>query len=187
MCSSPGGSRAAMQRGQGGQRGGQRGGNRGSHRSSHRSNTRGQRGFTLPEAILAIVVLGVGLTGLLLAFSTVARNSADPVLRKQAVAIAQELIEEITLQPYASAANTAPGGCARDTYNDVSDYHGYTSTGVCTVDGVAIAALAAFNVGISVAAGTLGGVAAARKITVTVTQGGESLSLVSWRTDYASP
>ena len=186
MCSSPGGSRAAMQRGQGGQRGGQRGGNRGSHRSSHRSNTRGQRGFTLPEAILAIVVLGVGLTGLLLAFSTVARNSADPVLRKQAVAIAQELIEEITLQPYASAANTAPGGCARDTY-DISDYHGYTSTGVCTVDGVAIAALAAFNVSISVAAGTLGGVAAARKITVTVTQGGESLSLVSWRTDYASP
>ena len=148
---------------------------------------RGQRGFTLPEAILAIVVLGVGLAGLLLAFSTVARNSADPVLRRQAAAIAQQLIEEITQKPYASAAHTAPAGCARDTFNDISDYHGHTSTGICTVDGVAIAALAGFNLSISVAAGTLSGVAAARKITVTVTQGGESLSLVSWRTDYASP
>ena len=146
-----------------------------------------QRGFTLPEAILAIVVLGVGLAGVLLAFSTVGRNSADPVLRKQAAAIAQELMEEITLKPYTAAANTAPAGCARDTSNDISDYHGYSSTGICTVDGVAIAALAKFNLSVSVAAGTLSGVAAARKITVTVTQGGESLALVSWRTDYASP
>ena len=171
---------------------GQRGGRHaaglpGGRHAARLPGRRHQRGFTLPEAILAIIVLGVGLAGLLLAFSTVARNSGDPVLRKQAVAIAQALIEEITLKPYASSANTAPSGCARDTYNDISDYHGYTSAGICTVDGVAIAALTGFNVSVSVAAGTLSGVAAARKISVTVTQGGESLSLVSWRTDYASP
>jgi MSHA pilin protein MshD len=146
-----------------------------------------RRGFTLPEALLAIVVVGVGLAGLLVVFSTISRGSANPVLRQQMAAVAQELMEEIQLKPYAAAANTAPAGCARDTYNDIADYNGYGSTGICTVDGVAIAALAGFNVSASVAAGTLGGVAAARAITVTVSHAGESLQLVGWRTDYASP
>jgi len=146
-----------------------------------------QRGFTLPEALLAIIVIGVGLAGVLLAFSTVARHGADPVLRKQMAAIAQELVEEIQLKPYAAAANSAPSGCARDTFNDVRDYNGYSSTGFCTVDGVAIPALANFNVAATVASATLGGVGAALKVTVTVQHAGETLRLVGWRTDYASP
>ena len=146
-----------------------------------------RRGFTLPEALLAIVVVGIGLAGLLLVFSTVSRGNANPLLRQQMTAIAQQLMEEITLKPFAAAANTAAAGCARDTFNDIGDYNGYSSTGVCTVEGVAITALAGFNVSTSVAAGTLGGVAAARAITVTVNHAGESLQLVGWRTDYASP
>ena len=145
------------------------------------------RGFTLPEALLAIVVLGVGLTGVLLAFGTLARHSADPVLRKQMMGIAQELLEEIALKPYAAAANSAPAGCARDTYNDIADYHGYSSTGVCTIDGVVIPALASYNISASVVAGTLAGVNAARQITVSVSHGGDSLTLKTWRTDYAAP
>ena len=159
-----------------------------SRRWASRQNRRPrQRGFTLPEAILAIIVIGVGLAGLLLAFGTVARGSADPVLRKQLLAIAQDLMEEIALKPYAVAANAAPAGCARDTFNDIADYNGYSATGICTVDGVVIAALANYSVAVSVASGTLFGVAAAKSITVTVSNGGESLSLVGWRTDYASP
>ena len=146
-----------------------------------------RRGFTLPEALLAIVVVGVGLAGLLLVFATISRGNANPLLRQQMTAIAQELMEEITVKPYAAAAHTAGSGCARDSYNDIADYHGYSSSGVCTVDGVAIAELAAFNVGVSVVAGTLAGVAAARAITVSVSHAGETLQLVGWRTDYASP
>ena len=145
------------------------------------------RGFTLPEALLAVVVLGVGLSGVMLAFGSVARHSADPVLRKQMMGIAQELLEEITLKPFAAAANSAPAGCARDTYNDIADYHGYSSIGVCTVDGVVIPALASFNLSASVVAGTLVGVSAARQISVTVSHDGESLTIKGWRTDYASP
>lgn len=144
------------------------------------------RGFSLPEALLAIVVIGVGLTGVLAAFGSVTRHSADPVVHKQMIAVAQELLEEIQLKPYAAAAHTAPTGCARDTYNDVRDYDGYSSTGVCTVDGVAIPALAGLRVSTTVAAGTLGGVGAALKITVTVQADGQTLRLVGWRTDYAS-
>jgi MSHA pilin protein MshD len=147
---------------------------------------RRSRGFTLPEALLAIVVIGVGLTGVLAAFGSVTRNSADPVVHKQMVAVAQELMEEILLKPFAVAAHTAPAGCARDTYNDVRDYNGYTRTGICTVDGVAIPALAGLQVSSSVATGTLGGVAGALKVTVTVQHSGQTLRLVGWRTDYGS-
>lgn len=147
----------------------------------------GQRGFTLPEAILAIVVIGVGLAGLLQTFSTVSRSNADPLIRQQMQAIAQALLEEIQLKPYTVAANAAPAGCGRDTYNDLLDYNGYSSTGICSVDGVVIPALAKFGASVSVSAGTLGGVAAAQRIRVTVSLGGDSLQLVGWRTDYASP
>ena len=154
---------------------------------NRRALARRQRGFTLPEALLAIVVLGVGMAGVMLAFGAVARHSADPVLRKQMMGIAQELLEEIALKPYAAAANSAPAGCARDTYNDIADYHGYSSTGVCTIDGVVIPALASYNISASVVAGTLAGVNAARQITVSVSHGGDSLTLKTWRTDYAAP
>jgi MSHA pilin protein MshD len=145
------------------------------------------RGVSLVELLVAIVVIGVGLAGVLSAFSAVTRDSADPVLRKQMLAIAEELMEEIQLKPFAPAANAAPSGCARDTFNDIGDYHGYSSGGsICTVDGTPIAALAGYTVSITVTPATLGGVAAARRIGITVTRGGESLSLVGWRTDYAS-
>jgi MSHA pilin protein MshD len=145
------------------------------------------RGFTLPEAILAIVVIGVGLAGLLLAFSTAARSSADPVLRKQLLAIAQDLMEEIQLKPYTAEANSAPAACARDSYNDIADYNGYSSLGVCTIDGVPIPALAGYSVRATVVSAALFDVTAAKSIRVTVSSGSESLTLVGWRTDYASP
>jgi MSHA pilin protein MshD len=144
------------------------------------------RGFTLPEAVIAIVVIGVGLAGILLAFSTVARSGADPLVRRQMSTVATQLLEEIMLKPYATAANSAPVGCARDSFNDVSDYNGYSASGVCTVDGVAVAELASYAVSVSVTAAALSTVAAAKRIRITVTRGGESLTVVSWRTDYAS-
>ena len=145
------------------------------------------RGLSLIEMVLAIVILGVGLTGVLLAFSTVTRGSADPVVAQQMLAIAEELLEEIQLKPYAVAANAAPAACARDTYNDVLDYDGYTTSAkVCMIDGTPIAALAGYSVQVQVQAATLVGVGAARRISVTVTRGTNSLTLIGWRTDFAS-
>jgi MSHA pilin protein MshD len=146
-----------------------------------------RRGFTLVEMIVAIVILGVGVAGVMLAFSTASRGSADPLVHQQMIAIAEEMLEEAMLKPYAPAANSAPAACARDTYNDVSDYNGYATTNkVCAIDGTPIAALASYSVSVSVSAGTLSGVSAAKRITVTVTHGSASVTLTGWRTDYAS-
>ena len=157
------------------------------HARQFRHFPRAQRGLSLVELVLAIIVIGVGLAGVMLAFSTVTRGSADPVITQQMLAIAEEMIEEIRLKPYAVAANAAPAACARDTFNDTLDYHGYATTaGICNIDGTLIPALAGYALRVQVQAGTLAGVSAARRIDVTVTHGLNTLTLTGWRTDYAS-
>jgi MSHA pilin protein MshD len=149
----------------------------------------GRRGMTLVELLIAIIVIGVGLAGVLAAFNTVTRNSADPMVTLQMLAIAEEMLEEIQLKPYASAPNTAPAGCARDTFNDLSDYDGYSTTvakQICTIDGVAIPSLAGYSVLVAVDASTLGTVSEVKRISVTVRRGNDSLVLVGRRVDYAS-
>ena len=146
-----------------------------------------QRGLSLIEMVLAIVVIGVGLTGVLIAFSTVTRGSADPVVTQQMLAIAEEMLEEIQLKPYTVSANAAPAACARNTFNDMLDYNGYVTTGgICTIDGTVIPSLAAYSIQVQVQVAPLVGVSAAQRIDVTVTRGSNSLTLTGWRTDFAS-
>jgi MSHA pilin protein MshD len=153
----------------------------------HRPRPRRARGFTLIELIVAIVVLGVGLAGVMAAFSLATRGSGDASARKQMLAVAEELLEEIQLQPYAATPNAAPTGCGRDTYNDVADYAGYATTHqVCAIDGTPVPTLNGYSVSISVSPTSLGGVGNARKIVVTVSRSGDSVSLTAWRVDYAS-
>jgi MSHA pilin protein MshD len=154
------------------------------------SHCRCARGMTLMELILAIVVISVGLTGVLVAFNQAVRGSADPMIRKQMLAIAEEMMEEITLKPFAVGAAVPPAGCARNTHDDVLDYNGYTTAGagVCNIDGTAIPSLTTYNVRVAVTAQAMpNGIVAANalRIEVTVTHGGETLTLVGYRTRWA--
>jgi MSHA pilin protein MshD len=148
-----------------------------------------QRGTTLVELLIAIVVIGVGLAGVLAAFGAVTRHSADPLVTQQMLAIAEEMMEEIQLKPYASTPNTAASGCARNTFNDLSDYNGYSTVvakEICTIDGTAIPSLAGYSVLVVVDASTIGAVTEAKRISVTVRRGIDTLVLVGRRADYAS-
>jgi MSHA pilin protein MshD len=147
------------------------------------SSRQRQRGFTLVEMIIAIVVLGVGVAGVMLAFSSAVRGSGDPVVQHQLLAVAEEMLEEIQLKPYAATPNPAPAGCARDTFNDVMDYNGYSKP-ACAIDGSTIDALSGYTVSVSITNTALSGVGEALRIAVTVSRGSESLMLVGWRTNY---
>jgi MSHA pilin protein MshD len=59
-----------------------------------------QAGISLIELIMFMVIVSVGLAGILSVMTVTTRASADPMLRKQAIAIAESLLEEIQLQPF---------------------------------------------------------------------------------------
>lgn len=65
-----------------------------------RRSARHQSGLTFVELIMFIVIVSVAVTGVLMVISFTSSRSADPMVRKQALAIAESLLEEIELQPF---------------------------------------------------------------------------------------
>jgi MSHA pilin protein MshD len=59
-----------------------------------------QRGVSLVELIMFIVIISVALTGILGVMNIVMRNSANPLVHKQALAIAESMLEEVELMPF---------------------------------------------------------------------------------------
>jgi MSHA pilin protein MshD len=59
-----------------------------------------QRGVTLIELILFIVIVSVAVAGVLQVLSLTTRHSGDPVRRKQALMIAEGLLEEVELAKF---------------------------------------------------------------------------------------
>lgn len=59
-----------------------------------------QRGVTLVELIIFIVVVGIALAGIISVMNVTNRASVDPVRRKQALIIAEGLLEEVELAKF---------------------------------------------------------------------------------------
>ncbi|HKO88807.1 MAG TPA: prepilin-type N-terminal cleavage/methylation domain-containing protein [Burkholderiales bacterium] len=143
-------------------------------------NRRSSAGFTLVELVLLIVVFSIGLAGILIVINTSVARSADPVLRKQAMAVAESMMEEVTLMPMA----VGPGTGARINFDDVNDYNGFATSGIYTINNVAVAGLELYNLNVAVAPANMGG-AAGSMITVTVTGPmGTSYALQSFKSPY---
>ena len=142
------------------------------------------RGFTLIEVVVALVVITVGLAGVMAALRVAVAASADPLEAKQLTMAAEALMDEIMLQPFNPAPNAATTGCSRASFNDVDDYNGYRSTGICLPDGQAIAALSGYSASVDVAAAVVGTVPT-KRITVTITRDGNSFSLVAHKADLS--
>lgn len=155
-------------------------------------DTRRESGMTLIELVIAIVVISVGLAGVLTVYSTTVKQSADPMIRKQMISIAEEMLAEVTTQSYDALSNTVPAACARDLYNDSLDYHGYNSAtcqpgGPRIYDrgGLPVANLDRYAVSVAVTAESWQSGTPAQKVVVTVSSPqNESLALTTWRTEW---
>jgi MSHA pilin protein MshD len=145
-----------------------------------------QAGITLIELILYIVIVSVGLAGILSVMNVTTQHSADPMVRKQALAVAESLLEEITLKDFTDPDGSEAGE-TRPTFDDVDDYHLYSTTGIQDIDGNAIGTLADYDVAVTVVGAALGGIAAGEALLITVTVSGpgtESITLNGYRTNY---
>ena len=167
-----------------------------------------QRGISLVELIVFIVIVSVGLAGILSVLNITAARSADPLPTKQALAVAEALLEEVQLAAFTycdpddanALTATSAAGCATlpetmgpeggdvRPYDNVNDYDGFSMTGITDLTGATITDLGAYSAGVSVTAAALGTVAAGDALLVTVTvtgPGGTSVSLSGYRTRYA--
>ena len=163
---------------------------------------RRQRGLTLIELVMFNIVVSVGLAGVLTVLNVTGKSSADPVIRKQALAVAEAMLDEILSKDYqndpADPANTsATLGCTlsttpvckantvldRPNYNDVDDYNGWSQTGVYLLNGGATPVLGTYTVAVVVAPWTLSGVAG-KRVTVTVVGGTETIVLEGFRGNF---
>lgn len=156
-------------------------------------NRQQQRGFTLIELVIFIVIVGIGVAGILSVFTTSIKNSADPMVRKQALAIAESLLEEIVAKEFKDPDGGASGvssctlgaGSNRTVWKDVCQYNGYVSTGIKDARGNNVASLSGYNLtSVAVTDVTVSGVTLKQVVvTVTDTQG-NAISLMGYRGDY---
>ena len=134
-----------------------------------------QRGISLIELIMFIVIVSVAVAGILLVLNVTTKSSADPLVQKQALAAAQSLLEEIELQDFIPATgaispNPVTQANRSSQYHIVSDYQGFATTGIYTVDGIApIAGLGNYNANVAVTNEALNGIAAGSAVRITVT------------------
>lgn len=167
-------------------------------------------GFTLIELIMFIIVVGAALAGVLTVFNVTIRHSGDPLIRKQALAIAEAVLEEVMLQPFTwcdpddanAATATSYAGCsvAQNTVtakagetrgsavplDNVFDYNGEAISTNIAGGGPAL-----YVANVMVAPAALSGVGDASAtsdallITVSVNSGSENIQLQGYRTRHS--
>lgn len=138
-----------------------------------------QRGVTLVELVISIVIVAIGAGAILGTLSVAASSSADAVVRHQSVAIANAYLEEISLKSYDDA--DADGEASRALFDDVDDYDGLVDTGARDQFDDAISGLEQYRVEVGVESETVAGVAAKRIDIVVSHASGPAVRLTGYR------
>jgi MSHA pilin protein MshD len=92
-----------------------------------------QRGSTLIELLFFIVVVSVGVVAILSVMSTTVRFSAEPMARKQAMVLAESILEEIVQKDYADRTETPPVPLLLGDMDHVGDFHNVDPVSVDTI------------------------------------------------------
>lgn len=161
---------------------------------------RGELGFTLIEIIIFIVIVGFGVAGVLSVMNMVTMHSADPLVRKQASAMAESVMEEILLKNYCDPdtatvnAPPAPPTCpvrvaddqetARLDYDDVDDYNSKTQTVFLDWPAALSGYTMTINVGAEADVPATAPSQKMKRVTVTVTRGNERVAVVGYRANF---
>lgn len=120
---------------------------------------RRQRGVTLVELVISIVLISIAVTGVLLVMNQTTRHSADPMVRHQATAVAEAYLGEILLKPFADpslapdpdAGQVCPTAeASRGQYDNVCDYNGLDDNGARDQLGNPIGPLSNYRVRVNV-------------------------------------
>jgi len=144
------------------------------------------RGVTLVELVVSIAVIGAALAGVMLVIVRNTSSSADPVVWRQATAVAEAYLEEILTKNFTADGPEA----SRDLYDDIFDYNTIVAESPPRdQNGNIIGALAGYTVNVQVATEALNditagsGNAARVQVTVTTPTGG-TIVVSGFRTNY---
>ena len=147
---------------------------------------RRQAGTTLIELVIAIVIVSIAVSAVLMVFSMNVGYSADPMIRYQAVAIAEAYLEEISLKAFADPGG-GDGEASRDLYDDADDYHGLVNVGARNQFDAALPGLGDYTVSVTVTQSALPSIAAIDNylINVTVTHAADiNFTLSAYRPNF---
>ncbi|HEX7028060.1 MAG TPA: prepilin-type N-terminal cleavage/methylation domain-containing protein [Gammaproteobacteria bacterium] len=144
------------------------------------------QGYTLIELLVIIVVVAIVLGALLGIFTASVGRSADPMLRMQAIAIAQAYLEEALLKAYQDPDQPETGceeGASpanRANYDDVRDYGCVIAEAPVDYLGNSLTELDDYIVDVTVTPDTLGAGAQqanTQRVDVTVTHATQPLTI----------
>ena len=72
------------------------------------------RGLSLVELVVFIVIVSAAVAGIIGVIDVTTRSSVDPMIHKQALAIAEAVLEEVQLQPFTYCDPDDPGAATAD-------------------------------------------------------------------------
>lgn len=143
------------------------------------------RGVTLVELVVSIAVIGAALAGVMLVIVRNTSSSADPVVWRQATAVAEAYLEEILTKNFTADGPEA----SRDLYDDIFDYNTIVNESPPRDQNGAPSALTNYSVTVQVATEALNDItagsnnAARVQVTVTLPTGG-TIVVSGFRTNY---
>jgi MSHA pilin protein MshD len=108
-----------------------------------------ETGATLIELVISIVVISIAVSAVVGVISSTTAHSADGMVLRQAVSLAESYIEEVSLKPFADP-DGADGEANRIDFDDVDDYNGLVDVGARDQFDNAIPALARYTVSVAV-------------------------------------
>jgi MSHA pilin protein MshD len=152
---------------------------------SHWTAPASARGATLVELVVAIVIIGLAMTGVMMVFVRNTSSSADPLIWHQATAIAEAYLEEVLSKNF--DPNGPEGPETRDVFDDVGDYGGLTDNGARDQTNTPISGLEGYIVNVTVTPTALNGIAAANSLRVAVrvtSPFGGNIVVSGFRTNY---